>query len=192
MRRLILAPLALTAFALTSVAPAQAVPGLRLPAWLAWAKTTPVLQPFKPVKDEMSGGTLYTKDLRADGLHLYFSAEAASGAGAGSAGATADEFLSENLAVLDVPNGYDLRRHRDIALRMARAVYGAAIATDLQHATVAGDFAVFDSPSQRLTILKGKRFAYQLSGPSLNLFELKHLKEGLANAKTCASEQCGD
>lgn len=169
---------------------ASALPGQRLATFLAWAKIDSGLHSLEHSHDGMTGGTTYSKDIRADGLHLSFNTEP--GDGVGSRSAAPDEILGEETAVLDVPNHYDLRKHRDVAVKMAKIVYGARVAEDLRGATLAGDFSVYHSKTQRFSVLEGRLYGYQLSGPSLYVFELKHLREGLANARKCASVNCGD
>lgn len=188
MRRLVVAAL----FASTSLAPlaASALPGQQFSTWLAWTKNTAVLRPMEAHHSDVTGGTTYAKEIRAGGLRLSFGAEPNSGPGA--SGSTQNEILGEELAVLGVPLGYDLRKHRDVAVKMMQIVYGPAIASDLRNARLAGDFAVYHSTTQRFSVLEGGRYAYQLSGPAIFVFERRHLREGLANAPKCASVYCGE
>lgn len=186
MVRRIVASVALLSLALASFATAQALPGQRLPAWLAWTKANPVLQNMKHTKDEMSGGTIYNKHVKAGGMTIYFAAEP----GYGDNGDPATIY-GENLALDGPPDGYDLRLHRAVAAKMAGVVYGPAVAADVLAAKVAGDFGIFQS-TQRLQILKGKRYMYELNGPGLTVAGLSGLAEALKNAKTCATTECGD
>src|SRR5665213_2108665 len=186
MMRRIVAPLALVAMALVPFSAAQALPGQRLPVWLAWAKANPVLQNLKHTTDEMSAGTIYNKHVKAGGMAFYFAAEPGYGGNGGPA-----TILGENLALDGPPAGYDFRLHRATAAKMARIVYGPAIGADLSNATVAGDFGIYRS-TQRLQILKGKRYMYHLNGPGLSVSALSGLAEALKNAKTCATTECGD
>jgi len=186
MMRRIVAPIALAAMALASFSAAQALPGQRLPVWLAWAKANPVLQNLKHTTDEMSAGTIYNKHVKAGGLAFYFAAEPGYGDNGGPA-----TIFGENLALDGPPAGYDLRLHRATAAKMAGVVYGPAIAADLLAAKVAGDFAIYQS-TQRQQILKGKRYMYQVNGPGLTVSALSGLAEALKNAKICATTECGD
>lgn len=186
MNRRLFAPIALVALALTAGTAAHALPGQHLPVWLAWTKTNPALQPLKQTKDEMSGGTIYNKHVRSGGMAIYFAAEA----GYGDAGGPATIF-GENLALDGAPDGYDLRAHRAVAAKMAKIVYGPAVGADVQNAIVAGDFATYQS-KQRIAVLKGKFYAYQLNGPGLTVGPLANLAEILKNLKQCATMSCGD
>ena len=186
MRRIVTA-LTLAALGLTSVATARALPGQRLPVWLAWAKANPALQTLSHGTDEMSGGTIYNKHIKAAGMKFYFAAEP----GVGDAGGPQTIF-SENLALEGVPDRYDLRAHREVAAQMAKVVYGSAVGSDVVGAAVAGDFAVFDSPTSHVMILKGKRYMYLLNGPGFTVSPLSNLAAALKNAKFCATHQCGD
>ena len=119
-------------------------------------------------------------------MAFYFAAEP----GYYDTGGPATVF-GENLALDGPPDGYDFRLHRATAAKMAGIVYGAAVGADLLNAKVAGDFAIYQS-TQRLQILKGKRYMYQLNGPGLTVSALSNLAEALKNAKTCATTECGD
>jgi len=186
MMRPIIAPIAVLAMALASFSAAQALPGQRLPAWLAWAKANPVLQNLKHTTDEMSAGTIYNKHVKAGGMAFYFAAEPGYGDNVGP-----DTIFGENLALDGPPDGYDLRVHRAVAAKMVGIVYGSAVGADLLNAAVAGDFGIYQS-TQRLQILKGRRYMYQLNGPGLTVSGLSNLAEALKNAKTCATTECGD
>jgi len=185
MRRIV-APFALAALTLASFSAAKALPGQPLPAWLTWAKANPVLQNLEQAKDEMSGGTIYEKHLKASGLAIYFSAEP----GYGDSGGPATMF-DEKLALDGPAGGTDLRLHRATAARMVGVVYGPAVAADVLGAKVAGDFALYHS-TLRQQILKGKRYMYQVNGPWLTVSALSGLAQALKNAKICASTECGD
>jgi hypothetical protein len=187
MMRRIVAPIVTLALALGAYATAPALPGQRLPVWLAWAKANPVLQNLKKTRDEMSGGTIYNKTVLGGGLKLYFSAEPGYGDNGGPA-----TMFGESLSIQGVPDSYDLRLHRGVAAKMAGIVYGAAVAADVQGAKTVGDFPLYDAPKQRQSILKGKLYMYQMSGPGLSVAPLSTLAEALKNAKFCATNQCGD
>jgi hypothetical protein len=186
MMRRIVAPIALAAMALASFSAAQALPGQRLPAWLAWTKANPVLQNLKHTTDEMSGGIIYNKHVKAGGMAFYFAAEPGFGDNGGPA-----TIFGENLALDGPADAYELRLHRATAAKMAGIVYGSGVGADLSNAAVAGDFGIFGS-TQRLQILKGKRYMYQLNGPGLTVSGLSNLAEALKNAKICATTECGD
>ncbi len=186
MKRRLLASIALIALALAAGTSARALPGQRLPVWLAWTQANPLLHPLERTKDEMSGGTIYNKHVKSGGIAIYFSAEA----GYGDAGGPATIF-SENLGLDGPPVGYDLRVHRTIAAKMAKIVYGPAVATDVQNAIVAGDFAIYGS-KERISVLKGKLYAYQLNGLGMTVGSRKDLAEILKNLKACATMECGD
>jgi len=186
MIRRIVAPIALVAMVLASLSAAQALPGQRLPVWLAWAKANPALQNLKRTRDEMSGGTAYEKHMKAGGLALYFTAEPSYGDNGGPA-----TMFDEKLALDGSPDGYDLRLHRATASRMVTVVYGSAVAADVRGAKVAGDFALYHS-ALRQQILKGKRYMYQINGPWLTVSGLSGLAQALKTAKLCATTECGD
>jgi len=185
MKRRIVAPIVALVLAIGSYAVAPALPGQQLPAWLAWTKSNPALQHLGQTKDELSGGTVYFKVVKAAGLTFYFSAEP------GASGTSPTLIARESSAVQNVPPSYQLFRHRATAAAMARAIYGPAVAADVLAAKPAGDFAIYDNP-WRMTFAKGKLYAYELSGPSLAVFRQSDLAAALSNAKYCATHQCGD
>lgn len=187
MNRRLLAPIALVALALAAGTVAHALPGQHLPVWLAWTKTNPALQPLKQTKDEMSGGTIYNKHVRAGGMAIYFAAEP----GYYDGGAGPATMFTEGLSLDGPPEGYDLRAHRATAVKMAKIVYGPTVATDVQNAVVAGDFAIYQT-KDRISVLKGKLYAYQLSGPGMTVGSLKSLPQVLKNLEQCATIECGD
>jgi hypothetical protein len=128
----------------------------------------------------MSGGTIYLADVKFGSMRGFYSAEPAAGI-----------VPSERLSVQNVPDNYDLRKHRDVARALAARVYGTAIASDLASAVQVGDFPIAGAPN-RVTILRGRKFVYELSGPLLTTLRLSDLAQELKNAKQCATQQCGD
>lgn len=158
-----------------------ATPGQSKTQFLAWAGGNPVLRTLERGHDEMSGGTIYHKMIRVGKLPVYFSAEPGVG----------ELIYQENLAVQGQREGYDMRKHIDVAATILQAVYGKTIADDFRHAHVVGDFAIYQEP-ERITFYKGARFAYQLSGVQTLIFRLNELPQALKNAKECETMQCGD
>ena len=88
--------------------------------------------------------------------------------------------------------GFSFLRRSDARARGVLAlVYDAAVASDFKNAALVDRAGVFQS-KQKIAFLRGRRLGYAVSGSQLTVYALKDLAHEIANAKACATRECGD
>ena len=91
----------------------------------------------------------------------------------------------------DAPGFLFLRRGDARGAGVLALVYDASVASDFRNARLVDRAGVFQS-KQKISFLRGRRLGYAASGSQLTVFALKNLANEIANAKACATHECGD
>jgi len=159
---------------LALTAPALAIPGQTQEQFLKWAHSNPAV--VKLQKDAVSPSPIgckgpcrhvYTAEMLVGKMRLSFEASFAK-----------DIEWDEDLLAA-APLGaarYDWHQHRDVLQAVVQLVYGRAIAGDMKNAV-----NLFDKPACpggfRLTILRGKYFAYDILADGFFVYPLSFIHE---------------
>lgn len=167
---------ALLAAGIVSTEPAFALPGDSISAVVARMKH----KQFKVTGgiSEIGGNHVYqaVAPFRGNELGLYFQ---------DSHGVSEEESVGY-IGALAFNVRKDPRVREAVSL-----VYDPSIAADFIGATPVGRAGMFQS-TLTMTFYRGARYGYGAYGSNLRLYRLSNLKQALAEAKRCATRDCGD
>lgn len=129
---------------------------------------------------ELGGNRVYQAYAKYHGIKAGFFFQAALG------GRSYSEILN-----YPAPGFSFLQRRDARAAGVVALVYDASVASDFRNATPAGRAGIFQS-KDTITFFRGHRWGYSVSAAQLTVFALKDLAHEIANAKACATRECGD